>query len=1329
MRSDRWLGRRARMRVRVDGPGRRNRRVASLLASAGLAIAIMASLSLAAERGHVASVLDDPQVEAAARRSVEARKERQAARETPAGRAKREQSRRRYGGASDDAALAIARERFPELLGKPVFAPFRPDPGQRVERYLDDDQGALITTAKGGHAVVDSTLPLRGSTNSGDKQPVDLELVAQGGRFEPKAAPVRADLPKDLADGIALPYDGGTLTVTAEGASGKAQRSTGDKLFYANAARDSDLVAAALPTGAELYDIVRSVESQEAFAFRFDGLPPGGELRLTADKRAAEIVAGDKRLAVIPPPTAADADGEPVPVSLAVSDNTLALGVAHRARDVAYPLVLDPVIETFTWGGATTNNDFNYWAWGFVPGPGSPPHASGVSWAHNGPWGVGAYAYTNGGYVYNQDNGINRFTAPGDAYIYRADFNGLANWNATGSAWMCANAGIFSTSRNAADSSFYVNCNNFSGFNWGACVSGTYPNCATTAGTAGNDAETNFWGWTSAPRAAFSAVTGSGAISYLSGAAFYLNDRVNPTLQWSGDPPAYTWSGYDGPLAVIAQDSGLGVKTVTVNAPLTASGWAGATLNTGCNGTRADRVAGRCANPKTLNFSLAGLPEGPQTLHAAATDAVGNSGGFDYSLKVDRTPPATVSFGGALGGDVNKVVGRTQVGVTITGTDSYSGIASVSYKLTRTSDPATTLQQGSSSNLGCVATGCSQTYGADFTIDTSALQDGSYTLTGTATDQTGKPKTNTLVFTVDHNVLTAEQALAGLRITRPDVVSASTAVDVGGEMLHPTLTPIPVDGQYAASGSLVDATVRARYNEGVGVGADLAAVSFAPVGVGQDATDPVIADGDAAVYANSQYSTDAVVRPTGNGVETLLQLRGSTAPEDFSWQIALRSGQTLTTLPNGNVAVVDPTPQTTSNTVTTDPEVPPSPADIVVDNDGDEVPTTVDEPPGPLDEPLTLDESVSDVPDPPGLPVLSLAAGAGTNDTAGQLNRETAAAAAAQATVATNSAQAVFLTPQARDARGLPVPVTMSASGTNIALHVFHRAGSFVYPITVDPEVSAAGDDGGAGQEVRAARNHDFKMMTWNIHGNRPPNGPKDVPYGNLAGVIKTQDARVVLIQEVCNGHWLGELKFQLALRHYQMRAVFAGQKKNGTEQWQGCRDSGVMGVAILSHQVPKMKEVGSHQFANGSAGDSRRVVLAATAEAGGIDTHFYTTHLDHKSAARVGEQVKWIRKQGQWWADHVSRYVLIGGDFNVEPDYQAVQPLRDGIFSFAAPHCDSSHWTFSTNGQHKICIDLLFRFSSPFEPPTSRIVDEINKSDSDHFPVKPHIVYKCCPT
>jgi len=72
----------------------------------------------------------------------------------------------------------------------------------------------------------------------------------------------------------------------------------------------------------------------------------------------------------------------------------------------------------------------------------------------------------------------------------------------------------------------------------------------------------------------------------------------------------------------------------------------------------------------------------------------------------------------------------------------------------------------------------------------------------------------------------------------------------------------------------------------------------------------------ATLFANTSASVDTVLRPTPTGVETLEQIRNSSAPQTFVWDVGLHDGQQLESLPNGDVAVINGP----------DTQTPPSPS-------------------------------------------------------------------------------------------------------------------------------------------------------------------------------------------------------------------------------------------------------------------------------------------------------------------------------------------------------------------------------------------------------------------
>lgn len=790
-----------------------------LLASAGVAVTAGLSAADGDSGSRAPSVLDDPAVQTAADRSIQEQQARDAERDTAAARSDRSASREAYRDLSASEALTADKAQLPDVVTNPAFKPFEPDAGAHVERYRDGDTTAIVDTADGERVLAESNIPLRGTTAEGDRAPVDLSLEADAGRFAAASAPVRATLPSELGEGVALPVGDGTIRVRPVGANTPAARADDDKLLYANAQQDADVLAAPLPIGVELSNIIRSADAPETFAYDFDGLPDGAELRLTANGHAAEIVDGGDTLVLVRPPLASDADGMPLPVDLAVAGSRLELTIRHHDRDLRYPLVLDPTIlppETFTWNQPTqdpaNNNDFTRWAYNFVPAAGSPAHATDLASTHWGIIGTGLYTYTAYGLqMWQYDDGVDSFTAPGDSYIYRADFQKLANSNSTraGALPMCLNAGIFSRSRNAADSTFYVNCGTFNGVNWGTCVSGTYPSCSTTAGTGGNDAQLDYW----APSAGIRE-SGDG-LKYAGGAVLYLNDRNKPGFGWANNvQPPQTWTDGTASYTLNVSDAGLGLYQTWI---LT-DGWNGPVISTGCTGTRFDWAASppKCDNANHgLTFSLGAIPEGVHTLQAPASDAVGNSDMFTYPLNLDRTPPKIPADGlsGPLWDDRNVLDddGGTERGlitapetVTVAATDGSSvfapsadqrsGIASIEMRVDGVLRNAGDRHDASCSTARCPYDGPTD---KTFTFDPTGLATGDHKVTIIVRDKLAPPgdTSGPHVASTSFDVYVENGALTTTATGETDAseTSAADTPDNHDEDLVPQLSQAQVD--------------------------------------------------------------------------------------------------------------------------------------------------------------------------------------------------------------------------------------------------------------------------------------------------------------------------------------------------------------------------------------------------------------------------------------------------------------------------------------------------------------------------------------------------------
>jgi RHS repeat-associated protein len=222
----------------------------------------------------------------------------------------------------------------------------------RLVRYLSDYR-ALVRGRGGRLAVESSTAPLRVAGEGGER-PVDLALKAGSAGFAPVAPVAGVSIAKASAAGVAV--GGSGLRVTLEGADVSGRVVGSQSVFFASVGRDVDASVSPTIHGAEFFAVLRSRLSPEQVRYRVS-LPAGASVQGAAGGGAA-VVRGGVVLAEIKPPSARDAQGSPVPVSMQLAGDELVLTVAHRRLSVAYPVLVDPTV-TVPFGGLTPKTEFN----------------------------------------------------------------------------------------------------------------------------------------------------------------------------------------------------------------------------------------------------------------------------------------------------------------------------------------------------------------------------------------------------------------------------------------------------------------------------------------------------------------------------------------------------------------------------------------------------------------------------------------------------------------------------------------------------------------------------------------------------------------------------------------------------------------------------------------------------------------------------------------------------------------------------------------------------------------------------------------------------------
>lgn len=281
---------------------------------------------------------------------AKAREDRKAERlASPASVKERELSRTAFVGLADASAIGLLEESFGKSL-KGTAVPDLEDiaDGRRVERYVDDRTVVLAGTDQQPPVLVELPRTARVPGDDGRKVPVDLSVARRGNGFEPANAATTVVMPESLEQGFVV---GGTRVLPAGGAEAKLSRDD-DQVAYANALTDTDVVVKPVTAGVELFWQLRSPRSPEELVVDVE-IPKGAALEGGGGSDAtATVIQDGKPITTVSAPKVVDAQGQDVGATMEVRGSQLVLAIPHRDRDLAYPLLVDPVVEDWSSDGA-----------------------------------------------------------------------------------------------------------------------------------------------------------------------------------------------------------------------------------------------------------------------------------------------------------------------------------------------------------------------------------------------------------------------------------------------------------------------------------------------------------------------------------------------------------------------------------------------------------------------------------------------------------------------------------------------------------------------------------------------------------------------------------------------------------------------------------------------------------------------------------------------------------------------------------------------------------------------------------------------------------------
>jgi hypothetical protein len=584
-----------------------------------------------------------------------------------------------------------------------------------------------------GPALLESTVPLRTEDQSGKEATVDLGLEHAEGEIQPADPLVEVGIPSELGEGIELTQS--KVGITLAGAPQERAPSIVDQTVavFPEVAEDTSFAVAPSPTGVETFTLLQSADAPESSTYQLS-LPEGASLTAT-DDGGAEVSTGDEPLLRIFPPAALDAEGNGVPVTLTVSGDSFAVH-AEPQEGAAYPILVDPVVESYQWWGTSGYTNMSDWVatssnQGLLPdihsalwNPGIDLRAvKGFSLPYNA---KAHWAYSVPRYASDEKE----FGKPPTSYIAKM---------VTTNVFFIAGADTFPDPIMAAG--IWNNSKNNWATAWAhAGNTGNLENMATTYtfSTAEQDAKqaigNEMW-------AGQAHTMGADRESYVGSATVELADALAPNIGSFAPPEKWVNETANAPgIPFAATDTGLGVVEMLTEDPSDNKTRKGVNLT--CIGI----VTSPCPRTWSENgttswlhiYEPSKLTQGIHKMKAYAKDPVGNkSAPYEFTLKVDHTAPEINLSGSMTTSKFEKPEPQyVLVAKSSDGTEAapQSGIASTEISFDG--------KAVNSTSSGCATQNCAVT--REWVLNSASYSPGAHTVVVKATDGVGLVTTKTI---------------------------------------------------------------------------------------------------------------------------------------------------------------------------------------------------------------------------------------------------------------------------------------------------------------------------------------------------------------------------------------------------------------------------------------------------------------------------------------------------------------------------------------------------------------------------------------------------------
>jgi hypothetical protein len=605
----------------------------------------------------------------------------------PAPPQEQQQSESAYADLNNPESRTLLEEKFAE-----EFTGFEQEAARQLEpsdyeQFFSNTKAVVDVPGSDMPQVLDSLLPLRDRSDDGSVEPIDLGVERDGSDWEAKNPLVDVSLPADAGQQLRLQDTGIGIQLDSPSADqAQAVASDGDKLFYHDAARDTDLMITPISLGAEIFAQVRSADAPERLGFTVD-LPEGAELR-NAGEAGLEVVRDGTRRSLITNSTAVDSRGTSVPTHLEqTGPESFDIVIDHRtAPDVVYPVLVDPGVESWYWPddpstGVWDNRGWSASSWtqnGYsapYPSSGCQTGINWICWWHGlyvqvGPqWqiapGAGAewayYAPGSTGYITRAVFGAFNFTRGGETgngpYLYAGVYSPTCTAGGPGSPMGCwPPESEHSLGNPYTNGTVDCGCGPLP-YNPPAPNAGYGPTTKVVFGMANNT-----WRTGSNKMAAHRTAA-------LAGMQIYLRDNDRPSMQapLANEVPTEWVDSEDLTFTAAASDPSLGVYRTQLILPEPGPGLSqtqtfsktencGGSFTTGlCPNSNLDTSAGDAAETDRFTFNTSDLYDGYQEVRLRALDPVGvrDDGSIDVAHAVDRVVPIYVDHSAPAFRDVS----------------------------------------------------------------------------------------------------------------------------------------------------------------------------------------------------------------------------------------------------------------------------------------------------------------------------------------------------------------------------------------------------------------------------------------------------------------------------------------------------------------------------------------------------------------------------------------------------------------------------------------------------------------------------------------------------